>query len=407
MFTSPPSDTDKLKKDMRRVFADLKGGSDGQLPISEFGVEDYTEYLPLLSTYVAPTFLPFRVVLTTVDQSELDKKCLAELCRKHNKTEEEIYDDLSIILKDEYKKYLENFLKDISDKNNNAAVIVKVKSDSSQPEAFTVYGKRTTGWALTQLSKSATNSFNNIFKDLGITKEKPLVILDSESKDRKHVNAINIIREHIINAHKVKQTKLEAQTDPYVISLIERIEKLDQARGGASRSSMSFKAILKADSKTAVGRKLALKATPSNVEAAKSPEEQDKKYIEEADKLLTKGSAECYGFALLAYAAVRKAFPDVRVQFVNEGVHNFLIIGYTGNEKPINMENLKKEAKNVLIVDLWTLAMGVNSVPENGKTKPSHGVYSLSQYSAFDLKSPHTVFDTRPFQKAPAPRFEG
>jgi hypothetical protein len=160
----------------------------------------------------------------------------------------------------------------------------------------------------------------NIYNELRINTDKSIAIVDSRDGGKSEGIMIRI-REIIKNAHRIKQTRLEAQTNPVARAIIERGERCCPSRG-------AMKVMLKAEPETDAGRLLAKKATASNKDAAKTPEEQDKIYKEEAAKLLRKSSSECYGFALIAYALIRNAFPSMRVQLVNEDVHNFLIIGY-------------------------------------------------------------------------------
>jgi hypothetical protein len=38
--------------------------------------------------------------------------------------------------------------------------------------------------------------------------------------------------------------------------------------------------------------------------------------------------------------------------------------------------------------------MGISEGLEKGASVPTHGVYTLSQYDAFELRRPHVFFDT-------------
>ena len=73
-----------------------------------------------------------------------------------------------------------------------------------------------------------------------------------------------------------------------------------------------------------------------------------------------------------------------------------LIISYVGDEKP-DFVKLEKTKDNVLIVDLWALAMGLREDPDT--KEPTQGIYTLAQYSAFNFNKIQIVFDTKKFRR--------
>lgn len=127
-----------------------------------------------------------------------------------------------------------------------------------------------------------------------------------------------------------------------------------------------------------------------------------------AEKVMRTESAECQSFAQLLCALIERELPDCRVQIVasRQGLqsHNYVLINYEGDG--LKFGDLGKQRSNVLIGDLWLLALGHNKVEEVNKygettgLVETDGIYTFDQYpkKAY-LKSLTETYDSKaPFK---------
>ena len=118
--------------------------------------------------------------------------------------------------------------------------------------------------------------------------------------------------------------------------------------------------------------------------------EQQEKLKIRAAQIALESAAECRDFATIAYAKLLEILPaNIRILMMSDGLHNFVIVGYEGAIPggKLSLEDLDKQKDNIILVDLWLLAMAEDT--------ESWGVYTLDRYRPRDVVLKVT-FDSQP-----------
>lgn len=328
---------DEIYQKSKAAIADIKGGPDGKTKPSEFVVTDALKYKDSIYGFQEPKAAKPTYVLVSIDESEIQRRVAEGKSRN-----DALFECLS----------------EISNKEGGLPVIAKIENTSNPASSYVMLGDKKK--TVFKKDEATQEDVKSVVIEKGTTNFSALKAFTAMSFPPVGESATFTDKPPQAVVEKIKQSGAHSIEPDLVAAQTEQVAK---------------DIILRAQKNTAQSPPVRAK----NKSAGESELAYEAKVLKDAADVEKGGLAECMGFAEIAYAKLKEALPGVRLQLVDNGLHKMILIGYEGNDNPINPENI--DSSKCYIADVWALSMGYEEVFIPGKGMDQcQGIYRIDNY---------------------------